>query len=180
MTEIPEHLLKRAQAARARAAKPSGSDDPAFAGTPVPQHLLDRAKAYRSGQPMPPLPGADAADDAPAWGEMGGLNSEELSAQETWDEAMPELEPRASSRLFRGLQEVGDLLLRGPRAVIYWVTDNGALVALAILLVAIIAVGLTLLLSHDPDEGKPSGEGNCTTDVIRQGDQTVTIRTCIS
>ena len=53
MTEIPEHLLKRAQAAREKAAA-SGGDaaaaSSADAGDPrIPQHLLDRSKAARSG-----------------------------------------------------------------------------------------------------------------------------------
>jgi len=64
MTEIPEHLLKRAQEAKERAAAASGGGDAAPAGgsapaaaeqTPeqaaaaskIPQHLLDRAKAAR-------------------------------------------------------------------------------------------------------------------------------------
>jgi len=68
MTEIPEHLLKRAQEARERAAASKGSDDAgaadsaaggdageaeqtpeqAAAASKIPQHLLDRAKAARS------------------------------------------------------------------------------------------------------------------------------------
>ncbi len=58
MTEIPEHLLKRAKEAKERAAAASGDAAPAAAGesTPeqaaaaskIPQHLLDRAKAARS------------------------------------------------------------------------------------------------------------------------------------
>jgi menaquinol-cytochrome c reductase cytochrome b/c subunit len=52
MTEIPEHLLKRAQAAREKAA--AGSGDAAApsgeaADPRIPQHLLDRSKAARSG-----------------------------------------------------------------------------------------------------------------------------------
>ena len=53
MTEIPEHLLKRAQAAREKAAASGGDADAATsaeAGDPrIPQHLLDRSKAARSG-----------------------------------------------------------------------------------------------------------------------------------
>ena len=53
MTEIPEHLLKRAQAAREKAAASSGdaaATSSADAGDPrIPQHLLDRSKAARSG-----------------------------------------------------------------------------------------------------------------------------------
>jgi menaquinol-cytochrome c reductase cytochrome b/c subunit len=52
MTEIPEHLLKRAQAAREKAAAGSGdaSASSGEASDPrIPQHLLDRSKAARSG-----------------------------------------------------------------------------------------------------------------------------------
>ena len=53
MTEIPEHLLKRAQAAREKAAASGGDADAATSaetGDPrIPQHLLDRSKAARSG-----------------------------------------------------------------------------------------------------------------------------------
>jgi len=51
MTEIPEHLLKRAQAARDKAASaPEGGDAaPAAASDPrIPAHLLERSKAARS------------------------------------------------------------------------------------------------------------------------------------
>lgn len=49
MTEIPEHLLKRAQAAREKAA--AESDTPADAGagdSRIPDHLLERSKAARA------------------------------------------------------------------------------------------------------------------------------------
>ena len=49
MTEIPEHLLKRAQAAREKAA--AESDAPADAGagdSRIPDHLLERSKAARA------------------------------------------------------------------------------------------------------------------------------------
>jgi len=53
MTEIPEHLLKRAQAAREKAAATSNetpSESAAAATDPrIPQHLLDRSKAARTG-----------------------------------------------------------------------------------------------------------------------------------
>lgn len=56
MTEIPEHLLKRAQAAREKASTPSdatASEAPsseASASDPrIPQHLLDRSKAASAG-----------------------------------------------------------------------------------------------------------------------------------
>ncbi len=51
MTEIPEHLLKRAQAARDKAAAdagtPSASDAPA-ADPRIPAHLLERSKAAKT------------------------------------------------------------------------------------------------------------------------------------
>jgi len=53
MTEIPEHLLKRAQAARdkaaadANAAAPAASDAPA-ADPRIPAHLLERSKAAKT------------------------------------------------------------------------------------------------------------------------------------
>jgi len=65
MTEIPEHLLKRAQEAKERAAAAAGDAAPAAgdaaeaaaeqtpeqaaAASKIPQHLLDRAKAARAG-----------------------------------------------------------------------------------------------------------------------------------
>ena len=52
MTEIPEHLLKRAQAARDKAASESGAQD--SAGAPpadsrIPEALLNRSKAAKEG-----------------------------------------------------------------------------------------------------------------------------------
>ncbi len=60
MTEIPEHLLKRAQEARERAAKAEGGAEPAAepaadapagstsaAASKIPAHLLERSKAAR-------------------------------------------------------------------------------------------------------------------------------------
>jgi len=52
MTEIPEHLLKRAQAARDKAATETGSSD--SAGAPpadsrIPEALLNRSKAAKEG-----------------------------------------------------------------------------------------------------------------------------------
>ncbi len=53
MTEIPEHLLKRAQAAREKAAATSNEspteNDAAATDPRIPQHLLDRSKAARIG-----------------------------------------------------------------------------------------------------------------------------------
>lgn len=51
MTEIPEHLLKRAQAARDKAAAESGASvaSDASAGDPrIPSHLLERSKAAKA------------------------------------------------------------------------------------------------------------------------------------
>ena len=51
MTEIPEHLLKRAQAAREKAAAESGGDAPADAGATdprIPAHLLERSRAAKA------------------------------------------------------------------------------------------------------------------------------------
>jgi len=53
MTEIPEHLLKRAQAAKEKAAGPSdaaGSDAGASASASrIPDHLLERSRAAKAG-----------------------------------------------------------------------------------------------------------------------------------
>jgi hypothetical protein len=68
MTEIPEHLLKRAQAAREKAApaEPAASE-PAASETPadsrIPEHLLQRSKAAKA---------AKAGDDAPPAESSGG------------------------------------------------------------------------------------------------------------
>ncbi|MEY2740774.1 MAG: hypothetical protein RL283_876 [Actinomycetota bacterium] len=62
MGEIPEHLLKRAQAAREKAAAASSgaaASDGEGSGGRIPQELLDRAKAAREGK------GAVAVADAP-------------------------------------------------------------------------------------------------------------------
>lgn len=49
MTEIPEHLLKRAQAAREKAAAESDAPADASAGdSRIPDHLLERSKAARA------------------------------------------------------------------------------------------------------------------------------------
>ena len=55
MTEIPEHLLKRAQAAREKAADSTEGDAPAAGGEAqsdprIPAHLLERSKARREGE----------------------------------------------------------------------------------------------------------------------------------
>ena len=74
MTEIPEHLLKRAQAAREKAAPEPAADEPAAesgdaeqaASDPrIPEHLLQRSKAAKAAR------SGDTTGDAPA-GEAGG------------------------------------------------------------------------------------------------------------
>ena len=67
MTEIPEHLLKRAQAARDKAAAGSGeaaaaSGDAAPSDPRIPAHLLERSKSARAKNEG----GAVAVADAPA------------------------------------------------------------------------------------------------------------------
>ena len=51
MTEIPEHLLKRAQAAREKAAADTGAPEAEAAPSDsrIPAHLLERSKARASG-----------------------------------------------------------------------------------------------------------------------------------
>jgi len=72
MTEIPEHLLKRAQAAREKAAAeaapveaaPAAADAPA-ADPRIPAHLLERSRAAKAK--------SEGGADAPASGGGGGL-----------------------------------------------------------------------------------------------------------
>jgi len=61
MTEIPEHLLKRAQAAREKAAAEAGSssESEASGDSRIPAHLLERSKAAKAG-------GSVAVADKPA------------------------------------------------------------------------------------------------------------------
>jgi len=68
MTEIPEHLLKRAQAAREKApeAEPAPAAESAAAATPadsrIPEALLQRSKAAKAAK------AGGAADEAPSGG----------------------------------------------------------------------------------------------------------------
>jgi hypothetical protein len=70
MTEIPEHLLKRAQAAReksaeaapAAAAEPAAADAPAPTDSRIPEALLQRSKAAKAAK------AGGAAEEAPAGG----------------------------------------------------------------------------------------------------------------
>ncbi|MEZ5321545.1 MAG: menaquinol-cytochrome c reductase cytochrome b subunit [Microthrixaceae bacterium] len=82
MTEIPEHLLKRAQAAKEKAAAKSGGDAPAAAESAapaasagdgrIPAHLLERSKAAKSrkagGDAAASDGGGSVATVAPAGG----------------------------------------------------------------------------------------------------------------
>ena len=87
MTEIPEHLRKRAEEARAKAAAQkadaapaeaaapaSGGDDAASseAASKIPAHLLERAKAARSKAAGGATAGADAGGTAVAPAAGGG------------------------------------------------------------------------------------------------------------
>ena len=54
MTEIPEHLLKRAQAARDKAAGSSGADA-SEAGDRIPDAMLDRQKLQVHQVALPSL-----------------------------------------------------------------------------------------------------------------------------
>lgn len=69
MTEIPEHLLKRAQAAREKAASSSGDGDAAASAgsgdSRIPEHLLERSRAARAG-------GQEAAGGGVAVAEAAG------------------------------------------------------------------------------------------------------------
>ncbi|MEY3641991.1 MAG: hypothetical protein RL743_1122 [Actinomycetota bacterium] len=67
MTEIPEHLLKRAQAAREKAAGGDAADG-ASGGDRIPDQLLDRTKAAGSGVAVADKPTAVVAAAA-----AGGL-----------------------------------------------------------------------------------------------------------
>jgi hypothetical protein len=80
MTEIPEHLLKRAQAAREKAAS-SGADESSSqsaGASRIPQELLDRSKAARSGgvavadAPKAPVVAAPVGGGVPMGAGPGG------------------------------------------------------------------------------------------------------------
>ena len=85
MTEIPEHLLKRAQEARERAAASAPADagdtaaeaaeqtpEQAAAASKIPQHLLDRAKAARDKAAGGAGTAVEAAAPAAAAAAAGG------------------------------------------------------------------------------------------------------------
>ena len=77
MTEIPEHLLKRAQAAREKAAADSGDAGGAAASSAgdsrIPDHLLERSKAARSGGAAGAVAVADKAAAVVAAPAGGGV-----------------------------------------------------------------------------------------------------------
>ena len=67
MTEIPEHLLKRAQAAREKASSGGASESGGGDESRIPDHLLERSKAAKAGGvAVADKPGAVVA--APAGG----------------------------------------------------------------------------------------------------------------
>jgi menaquinol-cytochrome c reductase cytochrome b/c subunit len=81
MTEIPEHLLKRAQAARDKAAASGGaaeSSAQSAGASRIPQELLDRSKAARAGgvavadAPKAPVVAAPASGGVPMGAGPGG------------------------------------------------------------------------------------------------------------
>ena len=85
MTEIPEHLLKRAQAAREKAAEPAAEAsapaeeaDPAASDSRIPAHLLQRSKSAKSRSESGPeasgggVAVADRAAEAVAAAPVGG------------------------------------------------------------------------------------------------------------
>ena len=82
MTEIPEHLLKRAQAARDKAAAESGAVPAAESASDsrIPEHLLNRSKAAKAGgagvavadRPAATLVTADVVGNAPLGTGPGG------------------------------------------------------------------------------------------------------------
>ena len=71
MTEIPEHLLKRAQAAREKSAG-TGSADGADSGDRIPDALLDRTKAAGASEKVAAVVAAGAAAGLPVGAGPGG------------------------------------------------------------------------------------------------------------
>src|SRR6056297_2369199 len=80
MTEIPEHLLKRAQAAREKSAPPesaetSGASEPeaaAPADSRIPEHLLQRSKAAKAAKSGAGEAAAPAGGGVPVGAGPGG------------------------------------------------------------------------------------------------------------
>ena len=82
MTEIPEHLRKRAEEARAKAAAASGGDTPAAsadaappseAESKIPAHLLERSKAAKAKTAGGDAASTDAASTEVATAGGGGV-----------------------------------------------------------------------------------------------------------
>ncbi|MBM3717921.1 MAG: menaquinol-cytochrome c reductase cytochrome b subunit [Actinobacteria bacterium] len=71
MTEIPEHLLKRAQAARQKAAG-TGSADSAGSGERIPDALLDRTRAAGTSEKAAAVVAAGASAGLPVGAGPGG------------------------------------------------------------------------------------------------------------
>ncbi|MGI9645121.1 MAG: menaquinol-cytochrome c reductase cytochrome b subunit [Ilumatobacteraceae bacterium] len=84
MTEIPEHLLKRAQAAREKAAAEEPADEPAgsaaeppasepAADSRIPEHLLQRSKAAKAAKAGGDAPEAEAGGSVAVAEKVGAV-----------------------------------------------------------------------------------------------------------
>lgn len=73
MTEIPEHLLKRAQAARDKAAGEAASSSGDAGDSRIPDHLLERSKAARAGDGGGAVAVAEKATAVVSSGAQAGL-----------------------------------------------------------------------------------------------------------
>ena len=73
MTEIPEHLLKRAQAARDKAAGEAAASSGDAGDSRIPDHLLERSKAARAGDAGGAVAVAEKATAVVSSGAQAGL-----------------------------------------------------------------------------------------------------------
>ena len=73
MTEIPEHLLKRAQAARDKAAGEAAASSGDAGDSRIPDHLLERSKAARAGDAGGAVAVAEKATAVVSAGVQAGL-----------------------------------------------------------------------------------------------------------
>lgn len=73
MTEIPEHLLKRAQAARDKAAGEAAASSGDAGDSRIPDHLLERSKAARAGDAGGAVAVAEKATAVVSAGPQAGL-----------------------------------------------------------------------------------------------------------
>jgi hypothetical protein len=73
MTEIPEHLLKRAQAARDKAAGEAAAASGDAGDSRIPDHLLERSKAARTGDAGGAVAVAEKATAVVSSGAQAGL-----------------------------------------------------------------------------------------------------------